>query len=242
MPYAYLDEAGAEARRARALPLPAARCPTRSADGAGRLDPAMRSQRCARSCGRTCAMSMSCMTLLLQLVVLPRALAAALKPTPGRARRSTGRCSSSVLQQQGRACVLELEDTPAWVAAERLGDAALLWPQMPVPASRHLPRGRREASWCSQAPKSARHSRSARVTLRPRSLVQGWLQVLGPTTSARLGALAAPAAALRVSGHAGDGDAGPGDAWGLRACQARRRRSRMRSSGASAASCSAFTG
>jgi ATP-dependent Lhr-like helicase len=92
------------------------------------------------------------------------------------------------LQEQGRAFALEIAPNEiAWIAAERLPEAKLLWPQLtnaPLPTARTQPKHfivpateyREEQTF---APREA-----AAV-----ALTQGWLQLLGPITSQSLGAL-----------------------------------------------------
>ncbi len=70
------------------------------------------------------------------------------------------------LRQSGRAQVVRAGEHAAWIAAERLNDAALLWPE-------------------SFGSGSGEDSASSREEIAAR-LVQGWLQLLGPTTAAHL--------------------------------------------------------
>src|SRR5262249_19765266 len=73
------------------------------------------------------------------------------------------------LEQHGRAEIVQLGERKAWVAAERLKDAALLWPE----------------SFAAEAVASEGDDGNSREEATTQ-LVQGWLQLLGPTTAARL--------------------------------------------------------
>ena len=181
MPYAYLDEAGAEERRARAVS-------TRRAlpDAAGRLDrvaidtvrqqlwPDIRDEHELHD-------------LLLSLVALPAAfmdVEAAGKP------RSMQHWAIFFerLEDQGRVYQLAVDGAPLWIAAERLAEAALLWPGLKIPADVMMTQDKPHARVLAGT-----EERPAQ-TLMPRDaatqqLTQGWLQILGPTTSARLGGI-----------------------------------------------------
>jgi len=104
------------------------------------------------------------------------------------------------LAEKGRAHCITVDDQPFWIATERLPDAALLWPQSPplpnavisterserrdpciLPAPPPIP-GAPSSATVSSSPKVG--SQAAHLTL-----TQGYLQLLGPTTSAHLAAL-----------------------------------------------------
>jgi ATP-dependent Lhr-like helicase len=99
------------------------------------------------------------------------------------------------LAAQGRAHCIDLNGEPAWVATERLPDAALLWPSTTLPQRCHPQRSAqravegpatRSASTPVSAPLSAESTVTRASTL---TLTQGWLQLLGPTTAENLAAL-----------------------------------------------------
>jgi ATP-dependent Lhr-like helicase len=189
MPYAYLDEAGIEERRARSVStrrtLPDAVTNDITA-GAGRLDPA------AIDTVRTQLWpdirdEHELHDLLLQLVALPVDFIeheAAGKP------HSTQHWPLFFerLAQQGRARLIDLGGAPAWLATERVSEAALLWPLLPGTQSLQ--------AWVSQ-PSQEKEALAPGVCSPPlgdlpscatatTALTQGWLQLLGPTTTAHL--------------------------------------------------------
>ncbi len=90
------------------------------------------------------------------------------------------------LAQQGRAHQITLPTGPAWLATERLADAKLLWPEFELPATSIAP-AREEGvlAGTEYRPAQPISPRDAATT----ALVQGWLQLLGPTTAAGLAAL-----------------------------------------------------
>jgi ATP-dependent Lhr-like helicase len=166
MPYAFLDPEDAAARRTRAVST-RGNVPSRLPEAPGRLDPA------AIATVRTQLWpdvrdEHELHDLLLQLIALPIAFidhAAAGKPG----------CTKhwplffDRLAQQGRAHCITLEGAPTWIATERLPEAALLWPESFVATKDHPATTTRDAA-----------------TL---TLTQGYLQLLGPTTSTHLATL-----------------------------------------------------
>ncbi len=188
MPYAYLDEADAAARRARAVQLRRT-LPDAVTDGAGRLD-----QAAIDSVRETLWPDVrdehELHDLLLQLGALPLAFLesqAALKP------RGTQYWSDlfAQLEGKGRAVQLRVAATVSWVAAERLDDARLLWPEAEVlAAGGDLPavsesREERMFAGTEYRPAQAVSPRDGAVA----SVVQGWMQLLGPLTADSLGTL-----------------------------------------------------
>jgi ATP-dependent Lhr-like helicase len=160
MPYAFLDDAGAEERRARAVSLRRA-LPDAVTDAAGKLDPAAIATVRAQLWPDV-RDEHELHDLLLSLFALPVEFVDA--------HRHSGSTQHwplffERLAQHGRARVVQLHGQPAWVATERLGECELLWP--------------------SSAPVIADASREA-ATL---ALTQGWLQLLGPTRAADLAAI-----------------------------------------------------
>jgi ATP-dependent Lhr-like helicase len=172
MPYAFLDEAGAEARRARAVTLRRT-LPDAMTEGAGRLDQAA-IQTVREQLWPDIRDEHELHDLLLSLVTLPlvfveTAAAAAAGGAPH------WPLFFERLRQQGRAHVIEIHEGPAWIAAERLEDTARLWPESI----------RAAAESTSETEQQQSSSRDAATM----QLVQGWLQILGPTTSAQLAAI-----------------------------------------------------
>jgi ATP-dependent Lhr-like helicase len=196
MPYAYLDEAGTEERRARAV---STRRTTPSAvvDGAGRLDqtaidtvraqlwPDLRDEHELHD-------------LLLTLVALPVEFVRLQAPisqkrdaTPASQERSpgtpdVGRPNDRLvvhwalfferLLEQGRAHLLKLDGREYWIATERMAEVQLLWPGNGTGAP-YLD----SEMWVPPNSEAAA-SRDTVTT----QLVQGWLQLLGPTTAEQL--------------------------------------------------------
>ncbi len=183
MPYAYLDEADLEARRARAVQLRRT-LPDEVTEGAGRLDhaaicsvreglwPDVRDEHEMHD-------------LLLQLVALPEGLLVARGDTRPRAGQPWPEFLSC-LAAKGRAHRVELGGAPAWIATERLGDAHLLWPELALPAvatAAMAPRPETTLAGTEYRPEQAMSPQEGAAA----SLVQGWLQLLGPLTAASLG-------------------------------------------------------
>jgi ATP-dependent Lhr-like helicase len=202
MPYAYLDDAGIEERRARSVSTRHT-FPDAITDSVGRLDQA------AVDTVRTQLWpdirdEHELHDLLLQLVALPLDFLE---------REAAGKPHSTQhwplffdrLAQQGRAHRIDLDSTTSWIATERLSEAALLWPDSS--SLQNCPPERSEGSAFfgsgdeSGAPSSATVSSSPKVGSHDADfttpaansratattvLTQGWLQLLGPTTSAHL--------------------------------------------------------
>ena len=91
------------------------------------------------------------------------------------------------LEEQGRAFLLMLDGVSAYVAAERLAEAKLLWPDVELPgvAATQVEARPFVLNGTEDRPAQTFSARDAATTL----LVQGWLQVLGPTTAQYLGAI-----------------------------------------------------
>jgi ATP-dependent Lhr-like helicase len=208
MPYSYLDEADALARRARATSTRRT-LPDAVTEGAGRLDQVaidtVRSQLWPDVRDHH-----ELHDLLLQIVILPTSwlglLGTGFSPYGGSDRKAgafapegippTGKHSTQHwplffdrLAGQGRAHLIDLHGTPVWIATERLAEAALLWPESPTlqtfAASQPTPETRTLAG-TEERPAQTLSPRDAATT----TLAQGWLQLLGPTTSAHLATLA----------------------------------------------------
>ena len=183
MPYAFLDDEDAAARRARAVTLRKS-LPDSVSDGAGRLDQAAIGT-VRQQLWPDIRDEHELHDLLLQLVVLPveYVFDAGLEK-PRMVQRWTILFDRLFAQQ--RAFVVEIEGASTWIAAERLAEARLLWPGTEFPAGP-------EEHDVTPTVLSGTEYRPAQ-TLSPRDtattmLVQGWLQLLGPTTSAALGQL-----------------------------------------------------
>ena len=166
MPYAFLDEAGAEERRARAV---STRCalPDAVADRAGRLDQAA-IDTVREQLWPDIRDEHELHDLLISLIALPVAF---IEPQAASRSHATQHWPLFFerLLANGRAQIVDLtgESAPAqaWIATERLPEASLLWPKLPAPAA-------------------AITRETAAV-----QLTQGWLQLLGPTTATRLAAI-----------------------------------------------------
>ena len=165
MPYSYLDEAGLEERRARAT---ATRKSVTDAvpDGASRIDPAAIASVRAQL-WPDIRDEHELHDLLLSLVALPLDY---LATTAGDTQHWP--VFFDRLVQHGRACVVELDGTAAWVATERFEEVTLLWPASVV----------RRHPEPTEGPKITRDTAALQLT-------QGWLQLLGPTSAAHLGAV-----------------------------------------------------
>ena len=181
-PYAFLDDAGLEERRTRAVNL-RRELPPSVADGAGRLDQtAIDTVR--RELWPDLRDEHELHDLLHSIVALPVAL---LEPRtsnlePGSTTRHWPYYFER-LTQTGRAQTIDLNGIPCWTATERLPHIAVLQTNTPRDASS---RPEPQAEW-----------RDPRISSLPLSIaietvtneiaikqcVQGWLQILGPTTA-----------------------------------------------------------
>jgi ATP-dependent Lhr-like helicase len=177
MPYSYLDEADALARRARAASTRRT-LPDAVTEGAGKLDPAA-IDTVRQQLWPDVRDEHELHDLLLQLVVLPL-------PYLDNTQQTSAKhwpLFFARLAAQGRAHLIELADTPAWIATERLPEAALLWPEASLPEHTATePAKPSILAGTEERPAQAISPRDAATT----TLTQGWLQLLGPTTSAHL--------------------------------------------------------
>jgi ATP-dependent Lhr-like helicase len=147
-PYAFLDEAGLEERRTRAVSL-RSEIPASVLERAGRLDQhAIDTVRA--ECWPDIRDEHELHDLLMGLVALPLAMIDIKRSPhwPGLYQR---------LELSGRAHTIDCDGKPCWVAIERLHFACLMWGSEPT----------------------ANASREEAI----RKCVQGWVQVLGPTTA-----------------------------------------------------------
>jgi ATP-dependent Lhr-like helicase len=171
MPYAFLDGEDAAARRTRAVSMRRT-LPDAVADGAGRLDQAaidtVRAQLWPDVRDEH-----ELHDLLLSLVALP--LKYVEVEGAGRERATQHwPLFFERLAQHGRVREIMLDGAAAWVAAERIPEARLLWPAEPSLGN--------EKVTAEDGPPASKETAIQR-------LVQGWLQMLGPTTSSHLAAL-----------------------------------------------------
>ena len=153
-PYAFLDEAGLEERRARATTLRRA-LPDNIAEGASRLD-----QQAIDTVRRECWPDLrdehELHDLLQTLVAFPMAM---LDPETTRHWPHY----FTRLECAGRATTINCAGAPCWIATERLPHAAALWPDIQA---------------------TIEVTKEAVI----KQCVQGWLQILGPTTVASFAA------------------------------------------------------
>jgi ATP-dependent Lhr-like helicase len=198
MPYAFLDDEDAAARRARAVTLRKS-LPDSVADGAGRLDQAA-IDTVRQQLWPDIRDEHELHDLLLQLVALPAAYLTTEPGAPGPDSRTWVSIAATNarttqhwpiyferLAAKGRAHLVDINSQPTWIATERFTEAKLLWPDIAVP----------EAVVITDAPEArnlaATEERPA-IDISPRdaattSLTQGWLQVLGPTSSTHLASI-----------------------------------------------------
>jgi ATP-dependent Lhr-like helicase len=179
MPYAYLDEAGLEERRARAVST------RRTASNAepGRLDPAAIDNVRAQL-WPDLRDEHELHDLLLALVVLPVQFVERAEHT--QATRHWPLFLERLCRQR-RAHLVELDGGPCWIAAERLAEAQLLWPSMTLPMNAVILSEAKDPCilpGTEERPAQIVSPRDAAAT----QLTQGWLQLLGPTTAAALAA------------------------------------------------------
>ncbi|HEY4380771.1 MAG TPA: DEAD/DEAH box helicase, partial [Acidobacteriaceae bacterium] len=203
-PYAFLDDAGLEERRTRAVNL-RRELPSSIADGAGRLDRAA-IDTVRRELWPDLRDEHELHDLLHALVAFPVAFLepqttnlgpdALGAPFMARSDMSGGDTRHwphyfERLTQTGRAQVINLNSIPCWAATERLPHISALT-QSPVILSEA--KNPRISPLPSPTPNTAAESVTKEAALK--QCVQGWLQILGPTTAiafaARFGLSPAP--------------------------------------------------
>jgi ATP-dependent Lhr-like helicase len=190
-PYAYLDEAGAEERRARAVSLGRG-IPASVLEQTGHLDQAA-IDAVRRECFPDLRDEHELHDLLQTVVALPlrfldkQAAHEATKHWPVFYERLT---------HSGRAATLNCAGTPCWIAAERISEVTALW-STSTPSV--FLSGARSAE--SKDPEAAHIASTDRTVPTPdpgrpsapdsilKQCVQGWLQILGPTTAFAFAAL-----------------------------------------------------
>ena len=157
-PYAFLDDAPLEERRARAVSM-RGMVPEKLLGEAGRLDPAAIAEL-REECWPDIRDEHELHDLLCSLVVVPVEI-----------QSLHWDLFFERLQVHGRATVAEHAGRQYMVAAERVQHLRLLWPGVAV--ERELP--------CPAEPKELLHADVVR------KCVQGWMALLGPVTSRTLG-------------------------------------------------------
>ena len=185
MPYAFLDDEDAAARRTRAVSLRKS-LPDSVADGAGRLDQAA-IDTVRQQLRPDIRDEHELHDLLLQLVALPMAFLEVEAAGKSRATQHWPLFFER-LATQGRAHLIDIDSTPAWIATERLAEALLLWPTIIIPKDAVVttsPKLPTVLAGTEERPAQTISPRDAATT----ALTQGWLQILGPTTSANLALL-----------------------------------------------------
>ena len=172
-PYAFLDEAGLEERRTRAVKL-RRELPDSVADGAGRLDQAAIEQ-VRVELWPDLRDEHEMHDLLHSLVALPMEYLENAR-AQGRDVRHWEHYFAR-LQDTGRASVVDLNGISCWTATERLAHVAALHLMAGSSKPAAAPQMETEADNCTGAVSS-----QAAV----QKLVQGWLQITGPTTATSL--------------------------------------------------------
>ncbi|MES2393122.1 MAG: hypothetical protein V4555_15875, partial [Acidobacteriota bacterium] len=124
--------------------------------------------------------------LLLSVVALPVGFMAAASGEKSRAMQHWP-IYFERLRERGRAFVLLFDGVEAYVAAERLADAKLLWPAVELPDVAEVHAATKEFVLSGTESRPAQ-TFSARDTA-AMQMVQGWLQLLGPTTASELAAM-----------------------------------------------------
>ncbi|WP_254059605.1 DEAD/DEAH box helicase [Granulicella sp. L46] len=216
MPYAFLDPEDAAARRTRAVST-RGNVPSRLPESPGRIDPAaiatVRTQLWPDVRDEH-----ELHDLLLQLIALPIQWLGASGATssvsrttePGAPGLDSGTLVSTMpttsrstqhwpvffnrLAEKGRAHCIDIEGSPTWIATERLPEAAALWPSIELPKPCHPERSAQRAAEGPATPLTPTTAPAPSATASPRdtatlTLTQGYLQLLGPTTSIHLATL-----------------------------------------------------
>jgi ATP-dependent Lhr-like helicase len=173
-PYAFLDEAGLEERRARATSLGRT-----LPEEPGKIDPAAIAA-IRKEIWPDLRDENELHDLLHSLIALPLSII----------DREESRHWPNFyehLTQKGRAQTLDLNGTPCWVATERLPHIATLYPtpQNTSPQNRVILSGAKNPRISLEAPQISTEQATNAVTkeVATQKLVQGWLQILGPTTA-----------------------------------------------------------
>ncbi|MCU1222379.1 MAG: associated domain protein, partial [Edaphobacter sp.] len=167
-PYAFLDEAGLEERRARAVSLNRS-LPASVLEEAGRLDQAA-IDAIRGECWPDIRDEHELHDLMHSVIVLPLPIidVEEARHWPTFYER---------LARTGRAQTIDCAGTPCWIATERLPHVDALWPadSSPILSSS----ASSEASQISSGKKANTATKEESL----KQCVQGWLQILGPTTA-----------------------------------------------------------
>jgi ATP-dependent helicase Lhr and Lhr-like helicase len=173
-PYAYLDEAGLEERRARATSLGRT-----LPDEPGKIDPAAIAAIC-KEIWPDLRDENELHDLLHSLIALPL-------PIIDREEARHWPIFYERLTQKGRAQTLDLNGTPCWVATERLPHIAALYPPTPVGTLSDAVILSEEKDPCisslSLSVLPVQETNTVTKEAATQKCVQGWLQILGPTTA-----------------------------------------------------------
>jgi ATP-dependent helicase Lhr and Lhr-like helicase len=176
-PYAYLDEAGLEERRARATSLGRV-----LPDEPGKIDPAAIAA-IRKEIWPDLRDENELHDLLQSLVALPLHVI-------DREEARHWPTFYERLTQKGRAQTFDLHGTPCWVATERLAHIETLYAANSGVLSSQSPHDASSAEWRAprispEAARSSAEQATSKVTKEEslQKLVQGWLQILGPTTA-----------------------------------------------------------
>ncbi|HEV2709368.1 MAG TPA: DEAD/DEAH box helicase [Edaphobacter sp.] len=178
-PYAFLDDAGLEERRARAVSLRRT-LPESVFEEAGKLD-----QNAIDEVRRECWPDLRDEHELHDLLHSVIALPLHVLDTPAARHWPT---FYERLTQTARARTIDCAGTPCWVAAERLPHISTLFLQPQTTSSRPEPQAeRRDPCILQEEPKSSEPTEKETETVTKeqalKQYVQGWLQILGPTTA-----------------------------------------------------------
>jgi ATP-dependent helicase Lhr and Lhr-like helicase len=169
-PYAYLDEAGLEARRARATSLGRT-----LPEEPGKIDSAA-IVAIRKEIWPDLRDENELHDLLHSLIALPLHII----------EREEARHWPTFyerLTQKGRAQTLNLNGTACWVATERLLQISALWPQKPNSANPVILREAEDLLLAITGNKFEQASDTVTKETATQKLAQGWLQILGPTTA-----------------------------------------------------------
>jgi ATP-dependent helicase Lhr and Lhr-like helicase len=173
-PYAYLDEAGLEERRARATSLG-----RNLPDEPGKIDPAAIAA-IRKEIWPDLRDENELHDLLHSLIALPL-------PIIDREEARHWPIFYERLTQKGRARTLDLNGTPCWVATERLPYIAALYGPTAADtlSDAVILSGAKDPCISLEAPQTSAEQAPNQVTKETvlQKLVQGWLQILGPTTA-----------------------------------------------------------
>jgi ATP-dependent Lhr-like helicase len=170
-PYAFLDEAGLEERRARATSLG-----RNLPEEPGKLDPAAITA-IRKEIWPDLRDEHELHDLLHSLIALPLHVI-------DREEARDWPIFYERLTQKGRAQTLNLNGTPCWVATERLPHIAALY-HLPTPTNAVILSAAKDLRISSEAPLPSAGQATEPVTKEAaiQKLIQGWLQILGPTTA-----------------------------------------------------------